>query len=805
MKSLFADWKFRHAWRPYQAALLDDWEQLAAQPEVHIVAPPGSGKTVLGWEAIRRLAQPVLVLVPTLNLQQQWLSRLREFGVDQPEPPLFSSDIRAPGMVTVDTYQGLHAVLKRDDLATTLELFANFLPGVLVLDEAHHLRRSWQRSLLLLRNALEEVRTIALTATPPYDAGAAEWTAYMEICGPIDLEIDLPELVRSGSLSPHQDLIWLAQPDAEAVAAVNEQESAVRKFVRELWWRQEVIDWLLAQPAVADPSGNLNKLLDDPDFYLAAAVYLNSTSAESVRPLVCELGLQDLTLPEFGGRFVEILLRGMLERPEKTRPVFAPDLIQALQAIGCWEHQKLHLGLPRALERRLMFGPAKVDAIGRIIEAEWRSDSADFQGVILCDYVRADHFPKEIGEWTATLLGVGPVFEHLRRLRLPDFSLGMLTGEWVILPRTVVESEGCAGLGEPLPHAPEYIRITQWRSGEAVTRVTQLFEAGKLRCLVGTAMLLGEGWDAPSINTLVIASSVGTHVQSHQMRGRALRINPGKSWKVSNIWHLACTTGIDASGGPEMETLRRRLIQTCGPCDEGRQIRTGFERLGMGELDCRESEAISRWNQQQCELAEQRLHLAQRWRSALPHTQQRLEREIGFTVREARRSAVVRAGVGHFLSTQPWLRWWTRWRTMIEVQRVAQAVAEMVALALEGEPPIVVAEWRDADLRVVVSGGATAVQERVTAEVESLFDVIRRPRYLFQSRYRTYGVPERWGGHRQRADQWVDAVQEKGVKGGLVFTRNKEGQRLLLQMREHWLAAHGEQPLLREMSWRAES
>jgi len=802
VRSLFGQWRFRHPWRPYQAALLDQWDQLASQPEVHIVAPPGSGKTVLGWEGIRRIAKPVLVLVPTLNLQQQWLRRLREFGVDDPGPPVFSEDLRKPGLVTVETYQGLHTIVKREGAAATLQVFGRQPPGVLVLDEAHHLRRSWQKSLLQLRSALREVRTIALTATPPYDAGAVEWTAYVEMCGPIDLEIDMPELVRSGSLCPHQDLIWLCQPGPEALQLVREQQAALQKFVRELWWRRDLIDWLLALPPVAQPSQHLDALLADPDFYLAVAVYLNSTSAETARALVQELGLADLQLPEFGGRFVETLLRGVLERPEEEAPPFAADLKQGLRAVGCWEHRKLHFGLPRALERRLTFGPAKVDAIGRIIETEWRHDAADFHGVVLCDYVRADHFPKADVDLPAVLLGVVPVFEHLRRLRLPEFPLALLTGELVILPHAVMAGEGWGDLGEPLPHAPEYRRIAGWSSGEAVMRVTRLFEEGKIRCLVGTAMLLGEGWDAPSINTLVIASSVGTHVQSHQMRGRALRVNPVKSWKVANIWHLACTTGVDPKGGPELDTLRRRLVQTCGPDLEGERIRTGFERLGLEAIDFADATALEDWNNRQCRLAEERLELAGRWRSALPEAQERLEREIGFVLRSARESAVVKAGVGEILRTHPWLRWWTRWRTASEVRRVAQAVADLEASSLDGTAPVADAEWHNDDLRVAIQGGSPAVQERVASQVESLFNIVRRPRYLFQARYRTYAVPERWGAHRDRAEEWAVTVREKGVKGELIYTRNPEGQRLLLQMREHWLAAHGDQPLLRSMSWR---
>ena len=51
--------------------------------KVHIVAPPGSGKTVLGlylWaECVR---QPALVLAPNSAIQAQWAARIDLFQID---------------------------------------------------------------------------------------------------------------------------------------------------------------------------------------------------------------------------------------------------------------------------------------------------------------------------------------------------------------------------------------------------------------------------------------------------------------------------------------------------------------------------------------------------------------------------------------------------------------------------------------------------------------------------------------------------------------------------------------------------
>ena len=46
---------------------------------------------------------------------------------------------------------------------------------------------------------------VALTATPPYDVSPFEWQPYEELCGPVDAEVSVPELVLEGDLCPHQD------------------------------------------------------------------------------------------------------------------------------------------------------------------------------------------------------------------------------------------------------------------------------------------------------------------------------------------------------------------------------------------------------------------------------------------------------------------------------------------------------------------------------------------------------------------------------------------------------------------------
>src|SRR6201991_4477511 len=77
----FDDLKFFGEWRPYQKAALHAFESDRANgnKKTHIVAPPGSGKTLLGVELIRRVGKRALVLAPNQGIQQQWPRAVGEF------------------------------------------------------------------------------------------------------------------------------------------------------------------------------------------------------------------------------------------------------------------------------------------------------------------------------------------------------------------------------------------------------------------------------------------------------------------------------------------------------------------------------------------------------------------------------------------------------------------------------------------------------------------------------------------------------------------------------------------------------
>lgn len=107
--------QFKYAWRDYQSKVLSQAQQFVDDRHIHIVAAPGSGKTVLGLELMRRINAPTIILAPTLAIRNQWAERFTTLFMDNDTvdtlPDWLSMDVNKPAKLTIITYQGLYSAL----------------------------------------------------------------------------------------------------------------------------------------------------------------------------------------------------------------------------------------------------------------------------------------------------------------------------------------------------------------------------------------------------------------------------------------------------------------------------------------------------------------------------------------------------------------------------------------------------------------------------------------------------------------------------------------------------------------------
>jgi superfamily II DNA or RNA helicase len=119
--------------RDYQNQALEAW--IANGNWGIIVLPTGSGKTLVGIKAISLLNTPTLVVAPTLDLVDQWRSRLKkEFKTEVGVLGGGERDIKA---LTVSTYDS--AYIHADKLGNCF--------GLIIFDEVHHLAATGYRNI----------------------------------------------------------------------------------------------------------------------------------------------------------------------------------------------------------------------------------------------------------------------------------------------------------------------------------------------------------------------------------------------------------------------------------------------------------------------------------------------------------------------------------------------------------------------------------------------------------------------------------------------------------------------------------
>ena len=656
MKTFPSDIRFQYPWRKYQQRVLDALEEHLSDKHLHIIAPPGSGKTVLGLEVVLRINQPTLILAPTLAIRNQWIQRFCELFLQTYLPPAWiSRDIRQPGLLTVVTYQGLHAACNNltiqeeeseeeenepaapspekssnRNLEAIVEGLKNRQVKTIVADEAHHLKNEWWATLIQVKERIDPV-VVGLTATPPYDVSPLEWQRYLELTGPVDTEISVPELIIEGDLCPHQDYVYFSFPTRSENEKILSFRDGAYSVFREIKTDETLIGALSGHPAWIDPLKNLEWIYNNLPFYSATLIFLHANEIEIPETHLEIIGDKHLQIPPLDYTWMETLLDFYLYKGQGCFDVFEnarKSLENRLKRCGALERRQIKFGYNTGLAGYLTSSLSKLESVKAIVDFEYQCLKHELRLLILTDYIRKEYLVNS-PENTLELNKIGaiPLFERLRRENADGKKIGVLTGSIVILPVSAFEvfeqKAQTVGipqiLATPVPYDSRYvvIRQTEQLKHDIIHLVTDIFQRGEIEILIGTKSLLGEGWDAPAINALILASFVGSFVSSNQMRGRAIRTQKENPGKTGNIWHLACVDPGAPAGGIDVSLLKRRFKTFVGIAVHGEPgIENGTGRLGIPE-QLHQPDVVDAYNAEVFRMAGDRASLQQRWDAAL--------------------------------------------------------------------------------------------------------------------------------------------------------------------------------------------
>ena len=389
----------------------------------------------------------------------------------------------------------------------------------------------------------------------------------------------------------------------------------------------------------------------NPKYLSAILIFLRSK--ELPFPQRFQELLAAKALPTFTLDWFEILLNGIIFQVPNwfgfTEEAFN-QLKSDLKANGLIERNQVKLIRNKKQDVLLNQSLGKLNAVRDIFKAEYQALGSNLRQLVLTDFIRKD-FQVHLGDKNAqfTQLGVLSYFESIRREMIEQtwtVPVAVLTGSLVIIPTSTKEH-----LERLIPNSrlsydvigqlsqEDYLKVSISGSyHDLVTALTQLFQDGYIQVIIGTKSLLGEGWDAPCVNSLILASFVGSFMLSNQMRGRAIRVWPDNPDKTSNIWHLVSinlsprkwfefqddeekydeTLELQLYAlSPDLDLLDRRMTQFLGLHYQEPTIESGIDRLELNQISFSQK-GLEKLNQNAITLSQKRQELKDRWQEALP-------------------------------------------------------------------------------------------------------------------------------------------------------------------------------------------
>ncbi|MBN1877170.1 MAG: DEAD/DEAH box helicase family protein [Anaerolineae bacterium] len=477
-----------------------------------------------------------------------------------------------------------------------------------VLDECHHLLDYWAIVLHYLINQMDTPQVIGLTATLPSAEDDRAYENYTSLLGDVDFEIPMPAVIKEGDLAPFRDLVYFVEPTNREMAYLNDVqrafETAITELTAQVEFRRWVMNTVITQPFYEHNPLPWEKFLQKyPVFSLAGLRFLSYIGY----PFPTEL-----LLPQEAEEEIELDdWAVLLERYglDVLKVSSAPEAHQQLQRL---REILLPFGLTlteRGLRQGrspgdlvLTFSEAKDAAVVEILTREADAMGDHLRAVVVTDFERMSSGVRSLdGILDRDAGSAVRVFYHL----VHDTQTGLLDPILVTGRTVFVDADHGVGLLERFntylktarlratchyeaTETPEVLAVvgegTDWSSRTYVRMITEAFEVGVTRCLVGTRGIFGEGWDSLALNTLIDLTSVTTSTSVQQLRGRTLRLDPAWEHKVAHNWDVICVAKAFEKGNVDLRRFLKRHDRYWG------MVPLSTESPGMVSDDVTESQ-----------------------------------------------------------------------------------------------------------------------------------------------------------------------------------------------------------------------
>ncbi len=588
---------------PYQSEILSifEKERTRGDKKIHIVAPPGSGKTIVWLEMMTRLDVPTLILVPNLTLQEQWKDKLEKlfFESHETSEALISTSIHEIKKVNIVTYQSLSGSEAIEDDSVNAKIlniwflsekddFEDKNTFLLFVEELRkenpdEYRELYAKHRKKLKNSGESEFTRKLLKGTIHD-----YVANLRSAGVGLMIVDEAHhltawwshvlyQIWTDLSSPH--IIGLtATPPFESVDYFELDES----YAKLLW----TVDYYVPTPAIVKsgrlapysdlvyivpPDEDLSAILLEKEKKLADFIMLHKDEIcvylhEFLKTNFSRLEVKSLEIMEKWMRFIYVH-KGELSldmssyiTANASKPLTLEDIAKSIGKWGADGFKKTKTSTLLDEIKSLFFD------LGYI----WRG-------------ANLYRFETPIEKWLvyskSKINGVNTILEKEKENLGKNLRVAIITdfldveSDWInghFIFDELAQSQSSLN-----PYLVSWQGIWKLENGkkvaaenETILSVTEKLTKWETKLVIWTRGILGEGWDCPAVNTLIDLTGVSAYMSVNQVHGRAIRLDKTNPEKVANVYDIICL-GNGYQWMRDFERLEKKHSQFYGVDDSG--------------------------------------------------------------------------------------------------------------------------------------------------------------------------------------------------------------------------------------------